>query len=63
MTKRVLVCGLGRFGLKVIEMLRSRGADVIVITDIHTRNDRLHAAIAAGATIIQGDMRDATVRA
>ena len=63
MTKRVLVCGLGRFGLKVIEMLRTRGVDVIVITDIHTRNDRLEAALATGATIIQGDMRDATIRA
>ena len=63
MTKRVLVCGLGRFGLKVVELLRARGADVIVITDSHTRNDRLEAAIATGAMIIQGDMRDSTVRA
>jgi Trk K+ transport system NAD-binding subunit len=63
MTKRVLVCGLGRFGLKVVELLCARGADVVVITDIHTRNDRLEAAISTGASIIHGDMRDATVRA
>ncbi len=63
MPKRVLVCGLGRFGLKVVEVLRSRGATVIIITDSHTRNDRLEAASIAGATIIKGDMRDATVRA
>ena len=63
MTKRVLVCGLGRFGLKVVEHLCTRGADVIVITDTQTRNDRLDVAKRAGAVIIQGDMRDATVRA
>ena len=63
MTKRVLVCGLGRFGLKVVELLSARGATVIVITDIHTRNDRLEAAVSAGASIVKGDMRDATVRA
>ena len=63
MTKRVLVCGLGRFGLKVVELLSARGATVIVITDIHTRNDRLEAAASAGASIVTGDMRDATVRA
>jgi Trk K+ transport system NAD-binding subunit len=63
MTKRVLVCGLGRFGLKVIELLCTRGATVVVITDHKTRNDRLDAALAAGATIVQGDMRDASIRA
>lgn len=63
MTKRVLVCGLGRFGLKVVEHLCTRGADVTVITDNQTRNDRLDVAKRAGAVIIQGDMRDATVRA
>jgi voltage-gated potassium channel Kch len=63
MTKRVLVCGLGRFGLKVVELLCTRGADVTVITDTQTRNDRLDVAKRAGAVIIQGDMRDATVRA
>lgn len=63
MTKHVLVCGLGRFGLKVVELLSARGATIIVITDIHTRNDRLEAATSAGASIIVGDMRDATVRA
>lgn len=63
MTKRVLVCGLGRFGLKVVELLRERGADVVVITDAQTRNDRLEDAISAGASIVQGDMRDGTVRA
>lgn len=63
MAKCVLVCGLGRFGLKVVELLRERGADVVVITDAQTRNDRLEAATSCGASIIQGDMRDATTRA
>ena len=63
MAKCVLVCGLGRFGLKVVELLCTGGADVIVITDTQTRNDRLDVAKRAGAIIIQGDMRDATVRA
>ena len=61
--RHVVVCGLGRLGLNVVQALRAAGAAVTVISDTHTNADRLERAIAAGARIVTGDFRFATVRA
>ena len=53
----VVVCGLGRFGLQVVESLRGRGCGVTVITDDRTTGERLERATAAGARIVRGDFR------
>ena len=59
----VVVCGLGRLGLNVVQALRAAGAAVTVISDAHTNADRLERAMAAGAGIITGDFRFPAVRA
>lgn len=58
----VVVCGLGRFGLRVVERLRERGAGVAVITDEGTRSDRIRRAESLGATVHVGDFRFAELR-
>lgn len=60
--RHLVVCGLGRFGLHVVETLREQGHGVTVICDDRTSRDRLDRAIAAGATIVVGDFRFPGVR-
>lgn len=62
MMGHIVVCGLGRFGLTVVEGLRSARRSVTVITDARTNQDRIDRATAAGATIVAGDFRCAGAR-
>lgn len=62
MTDHVLVCGLGRFGLCVVEQLRTRGTEVTVISGEGTHGNRLSAATALGAHIMIGDIRNDSIR-
>ena len=59
---RIVVCGLGRFGLLVVESLCASGHAVTVVTDCHTIPDRVERAEACGARIVRGDFRSARVR-
>lgn len=59
---RIVVCGLGRFGLLVVESLCASGHTVTVVTDRHTGADRVERAEACGARIVRGDFRSARVR-
>jgi len=58
----VVVCGLGRFGLQVVESLRGCGCAVTVIADDRTTEERLERATAAGARIVRGDFRTRLAR-
>ena len=58
----VVVCGLGRFGLQVVEVLRARGCHVTVVSDERTSPERAARARAQGATIVTGDFRMPTAR-
>ena len=58
----VVVCGLGRFGLQVVEALRGRGCPVTVVSDDRTHPDRIDRARAAGARLVSGDFRVPSVR-
>lgn len=58
----IVVCGLGRFGLLVVEALCRAGREVTVITDRHTSPDRVERAVATGARVVRGDFRSARVR-
>jgi len=58
----VVVCGLGRFGLRVVEELVATGRPVTVITDAATTVERIEAARAAGARVVRGDCSDAATR-
>lgn len=58
----VVVCGLGRFGLQVVESLRGCGCPVTVVADDRTRPERIERATAAGAKFMAGDFRAASVR-
>lgn len=60
--KSVVVCGLGRFGLQVVEGLRSQGCPVTVISDDTTNHERINRAEAAGATLVRGDFRTLAAR-
>ncbi len=60
--RSVVVCGLGRFGLHVVEALREAGRGVTVISDGQTSRDRLDRAVAVGARIVNGDFRHPSVR-
>jgi len=62
MMGHIVVCGLGRFGLTIVEALRSARRGVTVITDARTNQDRIDRATAAGATIVAGDFRRAGAR-
>lgn len=59
----VLVCGLGRFGLRVVDELRKQGIRASIITHPNTRADRLMQVEAWGARVLIGDFRFAHVRA
>lgn len=62
---RVIVCGLGRFGLRVVECLREQSPDahITVVTDRMTRADRLRRVQNLNARVIVGDFRFADIRA
>lgn len=60
--RHVVVCGLGRFGLHVVEGLRGAGRTVTVISDERTSQDRRDRAAAAGARVVTGDFRFPAVR-
>jgi len=60
--RSVVVCGLGRFGLQVAVVLRSRGCAVTIVTDESTDPERIERAVAAGCRIVAGDFRRASVR-
>ncbi|MBC8142695.1 MAG: NAD-binding protein [Armatimonadetes bacterium] len=63
--KHVIVCGLGRFGLRVVECLREQdaAARITVITNAGTRADRLKRARDLDVTLQIGDFRFDDVRA
>ena len=50
-----VVCGLGRFGLNVVETLRETGRQVTVISDSHTSPDRIDRAKAVGIRWVEGN--------
>lgn len=52
-----VVCGLGRFGLRVVELLCQQGRTVVVVTAPATRADRKRRARELGARLIEGDFR------
>lgn len=57
LTGHVVVCGLGRFGLRIVELLRSQHIPVVVITSPETREDRRITAVDLGVLLITGDFR------
>ncbi len=60
--RHMVVCGLGRFGLHVVEGLLAAGRSVTVISDERTSADRRERAAAAGARFVTGDFRFSGVR-
>lgn len=60
--RAIVVCGLGRFGLLVVEHLRAAGRTVTVISDERTSPDRVERAVVAGARVMRGDFGAASVR-
>ena len=58
----VVVCGLGRFGLQVVESLRSCGCQVTVVSDESTSPERIERASVAGARMVTGDFRTPSAR-
>ncbi len=58
----VIVCGLGRFGLQVVEALRGCGCPVTVVSDAATSPERIERAEAAGARFVRGDFRTPAAR-
>jgi Trk K+ transport system NAD-binding subunit len=58
----VVVCGLGRFGLQVVESLCGCGCGVTVIADERTTAERLERAVASGTRIVRGDFRARSTR-
>ncbi|GAB4468403.1 MAG: hypothetical protein OHK0029_40770 [Armatimonadaceae bacterium] len=52
----VIVCGLGRFGLRIVELLRERDIPVVIIS-LDSREDRKNRAFFLGARIVTGDFR------
>ena len=60
--RSVVVCGLGRFGLQVVEALRGCACPVTVLSDIHTTPERIERAEVAGARCVTGDFRTPAAR-
>lgn len=58
----IVVCGLGRFGVDVVEALRNAGRSVTVISDERTARDRLNRVAMAGARLVTGDFRVGSIR-
>ena len=63
LTNHVVICGLGRFGLRIVELLREQGVPVVAITHADTREDRRVAAVDLGAQLLTGDFRFPDTRA
>ena len=57
LSDHVVVCGLGRFGLRIVQLLREQKIAVVAITSSETREDRRVAALDLGAQLITGDFR------
>jgi Trk K+ transport system NAD-binding subunit len=57
-----VVCGLGRFGLTVVESLRESGRQVTVISDEQTSPDRIERAKTLGVRLVEGDFCLASTR-
>ncbi|MEO2000750.1 MAG: NAD-binding protein [Pirellulales bacterium] len=57
-----IVCGLGRFGLSIVELLTKAGKSVAVITTDECPGDRCVRAESMGARVVQGDFRIGSVR-
>jgi len=51
----VVVCGLGRFGLRVAELLRAEGVPVVALSGSHTRPDRVRRAENVGVRVVTGN--------
>jgi voltage-gated potassium channel Kch/multidrug transporter EmrE-like cation transporter len=60
--RSVVVCGLGRFGLQVVEALRGCACPVTVLSDAQTTPERVERAEAAGARCVTGDFRTPAAR-
>ena len=60
--RAVVVFGLGRFGLQVVEALRGCGCQVTVVSDDATSPERIDRAMAAGARFVRGDFRTPAAR-
>jgi voltage-gated potassium channel Kch len=58
----VVVFGLGRFGLRLVELLHEGCVPVTVVTDPRTRADHKQRARDLGAVVIEGDFRFSEVR-
>jgi voltage-gated potassium channel Kch len=58
----IVVCGLGRFGLQVVEALRGCACPVVVLSDAHTSPERVERAEATGARCVTGDFRTPAAR-
>ncbi len=58
----VIVCGLGRFGLQVVDSLRTCGCMVTVLSDQATNPERIERIEAAGARFVPGDFRNPSAR-
>jgi voltage-gated potassium channel Kch/multidrug transporter EmrE-like cation transporter len=56
-SKSVIVCGLGRFGLRLVEILRADNIPVAVITESRSRADRKRRALELGARVVENDFR------
>ena len=54
----VIVAGLGRLGLRIVQLLRDGGTPVRVITDSSVQPWHLRQAREAGAEVFTGDFRD-----
>jgi Trk K+ transport system NAD-binding subunit len=54
----VIVAGLGRLGLRLVQILRERGCEVRVITDVQVQPWHERQAREAGAVVWKGDFRD-----
>ena len=57
-----IVCGLGRFGLSIVELLNKAGKSVVVITADESPGDLCVRAKRMGARVVQGDFRIGSVR-
>jgi voltage-gated potassium channel Kch len=60
--RQIVVCGLGRFGVNVVEALREAGRTVTVISDEQTSRDRIEQIKAAGVRVVEGNFRFSSVR-
>jgi Trk K+ transport system NAD-binding subunit len=57
----VIVCGLGRFGVKLAELLQAKGAEVWVISDETTHAERVSLTQSMGLKFIQKNFLDESV--